>query len=282
MRYRNIVSRETDPNKLNDLQEALDELQIYDEEVVQAFFEDYYDESTDRSKLDAIIDLIVRNFNEDLILEQQVSFKGDAKTFVRTYSYLSRIMKFPNNYWEMLWLTMKHLIPHLKIEEEPNDENILEVIDMDTYRTSRIMDMTNIALEDREGYLEPIPVEMGGGMSETEWESLESIIAAFNNRFGDINWEEHGINSEEAEEILTHQIPQKIAENVEGMQSIINSDKVNAKEESNDLVQKQMHDMMRTNVGLFKMFSDDDNFKNRYQEFIFDMLWSKVKGEMRK
>ena len=99
-----ILSRETDPNKLNDLQEKLDSEQIYDPEAVQEFFNEYYDQSTGRERIDSIISQINRNFSEDLIKSKQIEFKGNAKSFVRTYSYLSRIIKFQDHYWEMLSL----------------------------------------------------------------------------------------------------------------------------------------------------------------------------------
>lgn len=276
-----VLIQETDPNKLNDLQEDLDEFQIYDQELVTAFFEDYYNKNTDRSKIDAIIAQITRNFNEDLILDQQVECKGSAKSFVRTYSYLSRILKFKEHYWEMLWLLLKHLIPHLKIENEPNDENILEVIDMDSYRTSRINDRATIALEDEVGYISPIPIEKGGGLIGSEFDTLENIVDSFNKRFGDIDWGE-GVDAKEAENVLTKDIPEKLEANIEGLLSILNSDKTNAREESNNLVKTLMQSMMFTNTSIYKKYADDDNFRTRYQEFIFDMLWSKSRGEGRK
>ena len=109
-----ILSRETDVNKLHDLQDALDELQIYDEEQVEEFFNIYYDADAERGQLDAITDLIVGNFNEDLIKDQQIDCKGNAKSFVRTYNYLSKITDVQNPYWEKLWLLLKHLVPLLK------------------------------------------------------------------------------------------------------------------------------------------------------------------------
>jgi hypothetical protein len=35
-----------------------------------------------------------------------------------------------------------------------------------------------------------------------------------------------------------------------------------------------MQSLMFTNTGIFKKFSDDEAFRNRYQEFIFDMIWA--------
>lgn len=276
-----VLSEETDPNKLNDLQELLDDTQIYDEEIVTQIFKNFYDPKTTREAIDHNIDVIKRNFNEDLTKEQQIEFKGNAKSFYRTYSYLSRLLDFKNQYWEKLWLTLKYLIPHLKIEDDKDEENILEVIDMDSYRTSRQTEMSQILLDHEQGQIDPIPVQMGGMMTTTQYDTLDAIIDAFNNRFGDIDWPE-GVTEEDARNILTNTIPDKIMINSEGLEAIKNSDKANARDESDDLVAAEMKKLMMTNTGLFKMFMDDDNFKNRYQEFIFDMLWTKAKNEMRK
>ncbi|RJE74953.1 type I restriction endonuclease subunit R [Reichenbachiella sp. MSK19-1] len=269
-----ILSRETDPNKLNDLQEKLDEVQIYDLELIQEFFEDYYDEATGRDRLDSIISEIERNFNEELIKDQQIEFKANAKSFVRTYSYLSRIIDFKDFYWEMLWLTLKHLIPHLMIEEEKDEENILEVIDMDSYRTSRIIDKTNIVMEDEAGMVDPIPVQIGGGRPESEFDTLERIVNSFNRRFGDIDWGD-GVDANEAEKVLTKDIPDRLENDQHGLLSILNSDKANAREESNNLVKAIMQGMMFTNTSIYKKYADDDAFRSRYQEFIFDLIWAK-------
>lgn len=274
-----ILSKETDVNKLNDLQEGLDDSQVYDEEIVETFFKDYYNASTDRNVLDSLIDKAVMTFNEELIKEQQIDFKGSAKSFVRTYSYLSRILDFNNNYWEMLWLFLKHLIPHLKIEDEKDEENILEVIDIDSYRISRQLENIQIELNDDGGYVAPIPVSEGGGQMVNTYDTLENIVKAFNTRFGDIDWGQ-GVDPKEAEEVLTKSIPEKLEANIEGLLSIINSDKTNAREESNNLVKAIMQSMMFTNTSIYKKYADDDNFRNRYQEFIFDILWSKGRDQL--
>jgi type I restriction enzyme R subunit len=268
-----ILSNETDTDKLNDLQDELEETQIYDNEIISDFFKDYYDKTTDRSKLDYLIDKVVRNFNEDLIKDQQIAFKGNAKSFVRTYSYLSRIISFNKPYWEMLWLFLKHLLPLLKIEDNSEEDNILEAIDMASYRSSIIAANQIIALEGNEGYINPIPVSQGGSGPTPDFEDLATIVDAFNRRFGDIEWSD-GVSKEDAEEILTNVIPKKLEEDRNALLAILNSDKSNAREESNNLVKALMQGMMFTNTAIYKKYADDDNFRNRYQEFIFDVLWS--------
>lgn len=272
-----ILSNETDADKLNDLQEKIEAYQLFDEEIATAFFKEYYDTKTDRRQLDLLIDRTVRNFEEELIKDEQIDFKSAAKSFVRTYSYLSRIVKFNKNYWEMFWLYLKFLLPHLKIKDDINDENVLEAIDMASYRSSTIAANQQIVLESREGYIDPIPVSTGGGSGQPEFDKLASIVQAFNKRFGDIDWGE-GVDKEEAEDILVQQIPTKIGMNKEGLLSIKNSDKSNAREESNNLVKTMMQGMMFTNTAIYKKFVDDDNFRRRYEEFIFDIVWSTQHG----
>ena len=93
----------------------------------------------------------------------------------------------------------------------------------------------DIVLDGEEGYLEPIPIQSGGIAPPSEFETLEEIVKSFNQRFGDIDWGD-GVNAEEAEAILTKEIPDRINNDLEGLMAILNSDKSNAHEESNSLV----------------------------------------------
>lgn len=274
-----ILSRETDQNRLNDLQETLDGAHIYDSDQVASFFKNYYN-NKDRNELDPIIDIVVKNFNEDLIQDQQIEFKSNAKSFVRAYGYLAKIMDSSHPYWEMLWLFSKHLIPHLKVEDDSPEENVLELIDMESYRVSK-QGSTQITLAADSGEIEPIPVNIGSGRFESQFDTLANIITTFNQRFGNIDWGE-GVDSKEAEKILTETIPLKLVEDVDALLSILNSDKSNAREESNNLVRTLMQTLMFTNTGIYKKYADDPNFRDRYQEFIFDILWKESRANQRK
>ncbi|MEO1260022.1 MAG: hypothetical protein AAFZ15_14610 [Bacteroidota bacterium] len=273
-----VLSEETDINKLHDLQEGLDDYQIYDEFDLSDFFNKFYG-NAERGELDYITDKVNANFQEELIKDQQIDFKAKAKTFYRTYNYLVKITTDDGNpYWEMLALFLKHLIPHLKIEEELTEENILEVIDMDNYRTVLQQEKIDIALEPEVGYVKPIPVEGGGGQIEKQFDTLENIVNTFNQRFPDFDLGGNGDNAE-GENILAKQIPERLKENKEALQWIINSDKANAKVTSDELVEKIMSTLMFTQTGVFKKYTNDDVFRKKYQDFIFDMLWSE-KGRL--
>jgi type I restriction enzyme R subunit len=60
-----VLSEETDANKLNDLQDALDKAQVYTSEDDVHKFTDLYFKHADRQSLDPIIDACVENFKSE-------------------------------------------------------------------------------------------------------------------------------------------------------------------------------------------------------------------------
>lgn len=110
------LSEETSPNKLNDLLDALEKFEVYNEEAVKDFFEKYSG-NADRTVLDPIIDSAAHTFKFDLEIDKQIDFKIKVKSFLRTYSYLAKLLDFNNLYWEQLWWYLKYLLHKLTIDE---------------------------------------------------------------------------------------------------------------------------------------------------------------------
>ena len=268
-----ILSEETSPNKLNDLVDALEKFEVYNEEVVKDFFEKY-SSNAERTILDPIIDSAAHIFNFDLNIDKQIDFKIKVKSFLRTYSYLAKLLDFNNLYWEELWWYLKYLLPKLIIEEnEDLAQGIIQSIDMDSYRPAK-KGTENILMEDDPGYVTLIPVGVGGGKSEPELDTLENILNAFNQRFGDIDW----TDKDKVNEILTKQIPADMKADGKIMDAINTSpDKQNAKISSDKKVDELMQQYLFTQTEIFKKFSTDKDFQRRYKEFIFDTLWKQGK-----
>jgi len=265
-----ILSEETSPNKLHDLLDALEKFEVYNEEVVKDFFEKY-SSNADRSILDPIIDSAAHIFRYDLSLDKQIDFKIKVKAFLRTYSYLAKILDFKNQYWEQLWWYLKYLMPKLTIDKnEDLAQGIVESIDMDSYRPAK-RGTEKISLFEDPGFVTPIPVGVGGGKSDSELDTLENILNAFNQRFGDIDW----TDKDKVNEILTQQIPADMKADSKTMDAITTSpDKQNAKISSDKKVEELMQQYLFTQTEIFKKFSTDQDFQRRYKEFIFDTLWT--------
>jgi type I restriction enzyme R subunit len=270
-----ILSEETSPNKLNDLVDALEKFEVYNEDVVKSFFEKYSG-NAERAILDPIIDSAAHVFKYDLDNDKQIDFKIKVKSFLRTYSYLAKLLDFNNQFWEQLWWYLKYLSPKLIIDEnEDLAQGIIESIDMDSYRPSK-EGTENISLAEDPGFVSPIPVGIGGGKSETELDTLENILNAFNQRFGDIDW----TDKDKVNEILTQQIPADMKADTKIMDAINTSpDKQNAKISSDKKVEELMQRYLFTQTEIFKKFSTDEDFRRRYKEFIFDTLWAQQRKQ---
>jgi type I restriction enzyme R subunit len=264
-----ILSEETSPNKLNDLMDALEKFEVYNEDVVKDFFEKYSG-NAERTILDPIIDSAAHIFKFDLTIDKQIDFKIKVKSFLRTYSYLAKLLDFNNLYWEQLWWYLKYLLPKLTIDgNEDLAQGIIESIDMDSYRPAK-QGTEKISLVEDPGFVAPIPVTVGGGKAEPELDTLENILKAFNHRFGDIDW----TDKDKVNEILTQQIPADMKKDLRTMDAITTSpDKQNAKISSDKKVEELMQQYLFTQTEIFKKFSTDHDFQRRYKEFIFDTLW---------
>jgi len=178
-----VLSEETDPNKLHDLKAGLDNAQVYSPSQVQALVE-LFMSGGERDRLDPVLDSCVAVYRERLDEDGQVDFKGKAKTFARTYEFLSSIVPYTCREWERLSIVLNLLIPKLPAPaDEDLSKGILESIDMDSYRVEKRAVM-KIALPDDSAEIDPIPVEGGGHKPEPELDRLSNILKAFNDHFG--------------------------------------------------------------------------------------------------
>ena len=262
-----ILSEETDPNRLNDLQEALDDHQVYSEAEVREFCELYHN-GAERSKVAPILDAAAHIFKNNLSKEEKIDFKAKAKSFERTYNFLGCLLDFNNPYWEELWWFLKFLIPKLTIDDTDDfAADILDEVDMESYRVSR-QGTENIALEEGDSEVPPLPVVESGQQRDPELDSLENIIETFNQRFGKIEWED----SDKVRKILTEDIPKELKANSDTMQTIQSSDPQNAKIASDKKLAEFMQALLFTHTEIFKKFTDDSDFKRQYEDFIFDIL----------
>src|ERR1700730_5665815 len=130
--------------------------------------------------VDGSVALYLTNRSED----GQVDFKGKAKAFLRSYSFLSAILPYSNAEWEKLSIFLNLLVPKLPApKQEDLSKGILGSIDMDNYRVEKTADR-KIALADADAEIEPAPTHGGGRKSEPELDRLSNILKTFNEVFG--------------------------------------------------------------------------------------------------
>ena len=261
-----ILSDETDPDKLHDLQADLDGAQVYSREQVEDFVRRYLD-GAERDQLDPILDACVAAYLSELGEDGQVDFKGKAKGFVRTYAFLSCVLPYTNAEWEKRSIFLNFLVPKLPApREEDLSKGILDAIDMDSYRVEKRA-MQRIMLADEDAEIDPVPTSAGGHHSEPDLDRLSNIIRAFNDLFGDIGWED----ADRVRQLITETIPARVAEDTAFRNAHRNSDRENARIEHDRALLRVMTSMMKDDNQLFKQFMDNDGFKRWMTDTVFDL-----------
>jgi type I restriction enzyme R subunit len=263
-----ILSRETDPDKLHDLKGRLDESQVYEWAQVEEFVRLYLG-GADRDRLDPILDSCVATYKESLDEERQVSFKGKAKGFVRTYAFLAMVLPYANPGWEKLSVFLNFLIPKLPApEEEDLSRGILDAIDMDSYRVEKRA-LRSIALPDEDGEVGPVPAQEGGRKPDPELDRLSNIIKAFNDLFGNIDWQD----KDKIRSVITEEIPAKVRADRAYANARKNSDKQNARIEHDRALQRVLVELLSDHTELWKQYSKNEDFKKWLGDTVFGLTY---------
>ncbi|MEI7677475.1 MAG: type I restriction endonuclease subunit R, partial [Bacteroidales bacterium] len=259
-----ILGEATDPNKLFDLQDALDNYQVYTKvQVIEFSNKILANVSVDQ--LHAILDCASAIFRDELTEEAQADFRAKVKTYVRLYIFLSQIVPFENPYLERLYIFVNHLQNKLG-GETPVDlaQGILDNIDMDSYRL-QLEATTNIAME-QGAELKPIPTDMRGSTNQPEIDRLSSILQTFNDRYG--------TQFEDVDKVrlMAESVANDVAKNQELITSIRFSDDQNARITSDKVVGEELLKHITTNFDLYKLYSDNKEFKEDFSAMMFGMV----------
>lgn len=267
-----ILSDQTDPNKLHDLQAELDGSQVYSQEQIDTLAELYLG-GAERDKLDPILDACAQVYRNDLDEDAQVLFKGNAKAFVRTYAFLSSILPYNNAEWEKRSIFLHFLIHKLPAPDgEDLSKGILDSIDMDSYRIEK-RSIMSILLSDEDGEIGPVPTAGGGKKPEPELDRLSNIIKSFNELFGtDFS------DSDRVVDRIMQEIAPRVAADKAYQNAQQNSDKQNARIEHDNALMRVMVSAMKDDTKLFKQFMDNPAFKRWMTDTIFDLTYRKEAG----
>lgn len=263
-----ILAEETDPDKLHDLQAALDGSQVYTEADVGRLVELYLG-GADRDQLDPILDACVAVYKEQLDEDGQVDFKDQAKTFVRTYGFLASILPYSRAEWEKLSIFLNFLIPKLPAPvEEDLSRGILETIDMDSYRVEK-QAAVRIQLPDEDAHIEPWRTGGAFIITDTELDRLSGIIKTFNDQFGNIPW----TDADRVHKLITVEIPARVAADTAYRNARMNSDKQNARIEHDQALTRVMTAVLKDDTELFKQFMDNESFKRWMTDTVFGLTY---------
>lgn len=263
-----LLSGESDPNKLYDLISDMEAYQVYSTEHVEKLVNLYLD-GADRDQLDPILDACAATYKA-LDTDGQIKFKSAAKGFNRTYGFLSAILPYGNPDWEKLSIFLSMLIPKLPSPQEDDlSQGILDAIDLDSYRIEK-QETISLVLPDEDAEVGPVPTGTASGKQEPEMDLLSAILSTFNDMFGNIDW-----NDADNVRRQIMEIPGMVSRDEQYQNAMRNSDKQEARTESDRVLQKVIFSIMADNMELFKQFTDNPEFKKWLSDLVFNLTYNK-------
>ena len=260
-----ILSKETDPNKLNDLITEIEQANIYTENEVRNLNEKYWG-GAERNELDPIINTSVDRF-KTLDENAQIRCKSSIKSFLRTYPFIAAVMPYKSQEWEMLntyFMLLVHKLPKLKREDFT--EGLLEAIDFDQYRLVKGEEL-KIELENKDESIDPIPVGQPKGKAEPEMQKLSDILDEFNG----INW----LNKEKAKEQL-EELPTRLQADEAFVNAVRNSNRQTAMQQFSQSMMAIAIQMLNENTEFTRNYLDNPDFQNFINQRVFQSAYNSI------
>ncbi len=257
-----ILSEETDPNRLYDLQSQLEGFDFYDEETIEEFCGIFYNENKPDELLQGILDGVVEKWAE-LETEHREDFRSALQSYIRLYGYISQLITFNEVAWEKLYIFGRHLNKKLPKREHPDLNDLLDSVDLDSFRVQRRHESQELSLEAIDSEAEGIGSDVGG-FREQEQDFLSNIINALNDVHQTEFTAEHKVDIET--------INRKVNENEE-LRQVIDGDntETNKRYKFDQVIDEMILDFVNSKLDLYKKLSKSDvneDLKNQlYQAY---------------
>ena len=258
-----ILSDETDPNKLHDIESRLDASDVYTRERVENVNRAFYLFANEmgsagnrgRNDFDPHLDDCVDRYT-DLDEDGQVEFKSGAKAFTRTYSFLSQIMDIRRREWEELATFLTFLIPKLPSPKEDDlSIGIEQAVDLTTYAIEKQQAM-RIILDDEDAEIDPVPDGPGKRRSEAVLDPLSAIIDEFNRQY-----QLPGMDEELTDRII-RAVPSLINKNEAYRNAKQNADPENVRVELLEAIKDALLELSDCSAEIFGQFHSDSEFSD--------------------
>ena len=108
------------------------------------------------------------------------------------------------------------------------------------------------------------------GKQEPEMDVLSAILSDFNDMFGNIDW-----NDADNVHRQILEIPAMVSRDEQYQNAMRNSDKQEARTESDRVLQKVIFSIMADNMELFKQYTDNQDFKKWLSDLVFNLTYNK-------
>ena len=269
--YRTVIlSGETDPDKLHDIEAAVMACNVFTLNDAEEFASCYIGGAEDdeiNSRLDRFV-AVYRKLDE----ESQRKFKKSAKDFVRTYNFLGAILPYTNVEWEKLCIFLTLLLPKLPSVKGDDFSGLYESVDIESYRIEAEK-MMSLILADEDSEIQPVQIAESAETQKEEEDLLSVIVSEFNIKFGT----SYG-NSSDSIRTQIERIAEFISEDKKYQNAVKNSDEQGIRFVLERVLPYAINKLIEDSVEFYKHFQSYASFKN----FMLEAVLKSVRNERMK
>jgi type I restriction enzyme R subunit len=272
-----ILSSSSDPNKLNDLKDALDGFGVYNSVMVKKFAIDILSGKKIES-LHAMIDSVVENLKQ-LPINQIDDFKDKANSYVRFYGFIAQILPYDIADFEELYQFLKVLnkkIFHLGSKENMIAGDILDSVEFDFYRNQKITSNARINLSQSDD-LEPIPANIKGTLSSDPKDIIQNIVSEFNERF------KTNFKDEDKVKKIILDLSNDIVADTRITNSLQDSDRSNRALVFQKILDEKMVETINyadNYLELFNIYFNNSDFRSHLVKYLDRVVFEKLKQQI--
>ncbi len=250
----------TDPHKLYELQDKLLDYHVFDEDDVDTFV-NAYKKGENQQELHNILSPIVKEFKKSE-KEDQVGFKKILRRYQNIYSFLSQLIPFSDVKLEKLYIFNKFLNKKLPTINDPLPFNVLEDVDMDSYK---IADNGESAIPlIGNGELQSAS-DGAANYVEDELEKLSQIIKDLNDAFS--------TDFTDDDKVFLERVRNNLLDNPELIEKMEHNSRENVEAVFDKYFNREMTGLLQSNMDLFKRVNDNDELRDKLRYALFDLIY---------
>lgn len=263
------LSEETDYHKLYDLMENIYEFYLFDEEDVEEFVKLYYNDKH-QVKLHNLLNKTIEKFKL-LNTENQVGFKKKLRKYQNIYSFLSQLLPFSDISLEKLFIYNKFLNKKLPSINNPLPFNVLEDVDIDSYKIDDKLNKISISLNDENGELSPASGS-DSKFAPEEKTKLSQIIKTLNEKFK--------TDFTDNDRLFLKQVKDNMMANDELSNKIQNNSKENVEAVFDKYFNQELTGLLNNNFNFFKKINDNEQLKENLKKLLLDVVYNEQNNKL--
>lgn len=238
------LKQATDSHKLYHLQDKIMDYYLFSEDDIDQFIKAYY-KGVNQAKLHNLFAGSLEEFKK-LLTDKQIVFKKDLRKYQSIYSFLSQLIPFEDVNLEKLFIYNKFLNKKLPTINNPLPFNVLEDVDMDSYKLIRKGEDSIIINGD--GELSPISDSVSTYLPEES--HLSEIIRRLNEAFA--------TDFSDNDKVFIKRVKDNMMANRELSIKVANNSKENVEAIFDKYLNQELIQLLKSNTTLFKKINENE------------------------